>query len=407
MGMVYQNPLPRPAHGHHQRRQRRRKAPRRRGLPLREDPCPRARAAHEDRNTPRLPRHAPPVLFRAACSSGSRSRRPSRTIRPLVLLDEVTSGLDVSVQARVLDLIRELQRELGISMIVVSHDMGVIRLLANSTAGHEERAHRRAGADRPDPRGSAASLFAAAGPLDAVMAREARRDPLRALSKTFTMHVRGGRRIEAFPDISFALGEGEFLGISGPSGSGKSSLLKCIYRTYLPTSGALWYTDARAEPGTSSGRTSRRSSGCAGRRSATSRSSSPSSPVSPRWIRSSTAWRPGGSTAERARSRPGSFSNGCGYRGRCGRCFPPTFSGGEKQRINIIHAVIARPRLLLLDEPTASLDAESAREAISLITELKEGGTTMIGVFHDPGLLARLSDAVVEMAACGQAEACR
>ena len=52
---------------------------------------------------------------------------------PLVLLDEVTSGLDVSVQARVLDLIRELQRERGISMIVVSHDMGVIRLLADRT----------------------------------------------------------------------------------------------------------------------------------------------------------------------------------------------------------------------------------------------------------------------------------
>jgi putative phosphonate transport system ATP-binding protein len=52
---------------------------------------------------------------------------------PLVLLDEVTSGLDVSVQARVLDLIRELQRELGISMVVVSHDMGVIRLLADRT----------------------------------------------------------------------------------------------------------------------------------------------------------------------------------------------------------------------------------------------------------------------------------
>jgi len=52
---------------------------------------------------------------------------------PLVLLDEVTSGLDVSVQARVLDLIRELQRELGISMIIVSHDMGVIRLLADRT----------------------------------------------------------------------------------------------------------------------------------------------------------------------------------------------------------------------------------------------------------------------------------
>ena len=77
--------------------------------------------------------------------------------------------------------------------------------------------------------------------------------------------------------------------------------------------------------------------------------------------------------------------------------FPSTFSGGEKQRINIIHAVIAQPRLLLLDEPTASLDAASAREAVSLILELKSQGTAMIGVFHDAALLSRLSDQVVEM----------
>ena len=77
--------------------------------------------------------------------------------------------------------------------------------------------------------------------------------------------------------------------------------------------------------------------------------------------------------------------------------FPSTFSGGEKQRINIIHAVIAQPRLLLLDEPTASLDSDSAREAIALILELKGQGTAMIGVFHDAALLSRLSDQIVEM----------
>jgi alpha-D-ribose 1-methylphosphonate 5-triphosphate synthase subunit PhnL len=77
--------------------------------------------------------------------------------------------------------------------------------------------------------------------------------------------------------------------------------------------------------------------------------------------------------------------------------FPSTFSGGEKQRINIIHAIIAQPRLLLLDEPTASLDAASAREVVSLILELKGQGTAMIGVFHDIELLSRLSDSLIEM----------
>lgn len=76
---------------------------------------------------------------------------------------------------------------------------------------------------------------------------------------------------------------------------------------------------------------------------------------------------------------------------------PSTFSGGEKQRINIIHAVAARPRLLLLDEPTASLDAAAAAEVVSIIKELKEEGTAMIGIFHDRALLMSLSDQVIEM----------
>ena len=68
-----------------------------------------------------------------------------------------------------------------------------------------------------------------------------------SLSKTFVMHVRGGTRLEAFRDVSFTAEKGTFLGIRGPSGSGKSSLLKCLYRTYVPSSGEIWYTDGGRE----------------------------------------------------------------------------------------------------------------------------------------------------------------
>ena len=71
-----------------------------------------------------------------------------------------------------------------------------------------------------------------------------------SLSKTFVMHVRGGTRLEAFRDVSFTAEKGTFLGISGPSGSGKSSLLKCLYRTYVPSSGEIWYTDGGRRPAT-------------------------------------------------------------------------------------------------------------------------------------------------------------
>jgi len=72
--------------------------------------------------------------------------------------------------------------------------------------------------------------------------------------------------------------------------------------------------------------------------------------------------------------------------------YPSTFSGGEKQRLNILHAIITKPRLLLLDEPTASLDKGYKERIMEMILALKAEGTAMIGVFHDRDALLKLSD---------------
>lgn len=218
-----------------------------------------------------------------------------------------------------------------------------------------------------------------------------------ALSKTFLMHMRGGTRIEAFRDVSFTLAEGQFLGVSGPSGSGKSSLLKCLYRTYLPSAGAIWYTDRRSETRDLAATDEhvilnlrRQEIGYV----------SQFFPVIPRVSALNTI---ANGMVARGFARPESEKRARELLERLAipralwDMFPSTFSGGEKQRINIIHATIAQPRLLLLDEPTASLDAASAREAVSLILELKKQGTAMIGVFHDVELLSRLSDQLIEM----------
>ena len=76
---------------------------------------------------------------------------------------------------------------------------------------------------------------------------------------------------------------------------------------------------------------------------------------------------------------------------------PATFSGGEKQRINLARGLIARPRLLLLDEPTASLDAATTEHVIALIQEMKQDGIGMIAIFHHAALVERLADAVVAL----------
>jgi alpha-D-ribose 1-methylphosphonate 5-triphosphate synthase subunit PhnL len=217
------------------------------------------------------------------------------------------------------------------------------------------------------------------------------------LSKTFHMHVRGGTRIEAFRDVSFEVEKGQFLGVSGPSGSGKSSLLKCLYRTYLPSSGEIWYTDGTSE--TRNLAEADEHSILALRRQEIGYVSQ-FFPVIPRVSALDTI---ANGMVARGFHRPESEKRARDLLQRLAiprslwDMFPSTFSGGEKQRINIIHAVIAQPRLLFLDEPTASLDAASAHEAVSLILELKSQGTAMIGVLHDTALLSRLSDRIVEM----------
>jgi alpha-D-ribose 1-methylphosphonate 5-triphosphate synthase subunit PhnL len=221
------------------------------------------------------------------------------------------------------------------------------------------------------------------------------------LSKSFLMHMRGGTRIQAFRNVSFQLSEGEFLGISGPSGSGKSSLLKCLYRTYLPSAGAIWYTDAAAE--TQDLAIADEHAILRLRRNEIGHISQ-FFPVIPRVSALDTI-----ADSMVARGFPREASLGRA-RELLDRLFiprslwalsPSTFSGGEKQRVNIIHAIIARPRLLLLDEPTSSLDAATAREAVSLIRELKGEGTAMIGIFHDTALLRSLADQMIAMAPVG------
>ena len=78
---------------------------------------------------------------------------------------------------------------------------------------------------------------------------------------------------------------------------------------------------------------------------------------------------------------------------------PSTFSGGEQQRINLAKALITQPRLLLLDEPTASLDGETKKIVMQALSQLKKQGTTIIGIFHDKEVMNRLVDRVFTMTA--------
>jgi alpha-D-ribose 1-methylphosphonate 5-triphosphate synthase subunit PhnL len=77
--------------------------------------------------------------------------------------------------------------------------------------------------------------------------------------------------------------------------------------------------------------------------------------------------------------------------------YPATFSGGEQQRVNIAKAVIWKPRLLLLDEPTASLDLQATAVVMEILRELKKEGTTMIGIFHRQDMVRQITDRLYEI----------
>lgn len=215
------------------------------------------------------------------------------------------------------------------------------------------------------------------------------------LSKDFTLHILGGKNISACRNVSFSVPKGGFLGLSGPSGTGKSTVLKCIYRTYLPGSGSVWYDSAeygRIDLATLPDRAvidiRTREIGYV----------SQFLKVIPRVSALDVVMEPilarNGVSRDEARIRAVGLLKRLRIPEHLFDAYPATFSGGEQQRINIAHAVSWKPRLLLLDEPTASLDSGSVDLVLEILRELRQEGTTMIGIFHDTELMESVTDSV-------------
>jgi alpha-D-ribose 1-methylphosphonate 5-triphosphate synthase subunit PhnL len=216
------------------------------------------------------------------------------------------------------------------------------------------------------------------------------------LRKEFTMHTVGDTHVVGFADVSFAVEPGEFLAVVGESGSGKSSLLKSIYRTYEPTSGRI---DYRSTGGVVDLAT------CPERRVLDLRRSEigyasqfldeiprvPAVDVVARPLRES------GVDPGDARGTAADLLDALELPHDLFEAFPATFSGGERQRVNLARAIAPRPRLLLLDEPTSALDPETRASAIDLLDAHLDDNTTILGVFHDRAVVERLADRVLVM----------
>ncbi|MDD2458791.1 MAG: phosphonate C-P lyase system protein PhnL [Eubacteriales bacterium] len=218
------------------------------------------------------------------------------------------------------------------------------------------------------------------------------------IAKTFHLHQQN-KTIHALKPTSFSVTAGEFVGITGKSGSGKSTILKSIYRTYLPQTGSILYDSARF--------------GLLDLAQASERQMvylrkfeigyvSQFLQVMPRTTAREIieqAVLEMGHPQEVAATRAIEMLRHFDLGQDLWDSFPATFSGGEKLRLNLARAMVKHPRLLLLDEPTASLDAQSKIRVRELIERLKSEGTTMIGIFHDIEFMEGLCDREYNMQA--------
>ena len=214
------------------------------------------------------------------------------------------------------------------------------------------------------------------------------------LSKTFDMHVLGDKQVVGLDDVSFDVENGEFLAVVGESGSGKSSLLKCIYRTYEPSSGTVVYHGADEDVDLAS---------CDDREVIGLREDAigytsqfldeiprvPAVDVVARPLREQ------GLPMDDAREHAEMLLSRLQLPEELWDAYPATFSGGERQRVNLAQAIAPKPALLLLDEPTSALDPETRQAAIDLLEAHLDDGTTVVGVFHNTEVVEAVADRVV------------
>ncbi|WP_150525648.1 phosphonate C-P lyase system protein PhnL [Roseibium sediminis] len=215
-------------------------------------------------------------------------------------------------------------------------------------------------------------------------------------TKSFTMHMRGGMEIPVVAKVGFHVGKGECAVLGGPSGIGKSSILKMIYGNYLADSGQILVQHhgetvdiVTAEPRKII-EIRRESIGYV----------SQFLRVLPRVSALDVVAEPltsNGTEQAQAYERASVLLERLNLPERLWSLPPATFSGGEQQRVNIARGFVTDHPVLLLDEPTASLDAANRKVVIDLINEKKATGAALLGIFHDQDVREAVADRVIDV----------
>jgi peptide/nickel transport system ATP-binding protein len=311
----------------------------------------------------------------------------------ILVADEPTSALDVTVQAQILDLLDDLRADTGMSLILVTHDLGVVarsvddvvvmrdgRLVEHgpvrSVLSHPAEPYTR-------------DLLAAVPRLEAPRApRRPIKDvePLMVLNDIRRLFPRSGRglrreQLAAVDGVSLDLRRGETLGVVGESGSGKTTLARIMVGLLPPSSGTVRYD------------------GSPGDRQLVFQD--PVSSLNPRRTVGDTIADPlrvHGASDSDARARVRELMERVGVAPDRHDRYPHEFSGGQRQRIGIARALTLRPRLLVCDEPVSALDVSTQAQILALLEDLREEyDLTIVFVSHDLAVVRQISDRVAVM----------
>jgi alpha-D-ribose 1-methylphosphonate 5-triphosphate synthase subunit PhnL len=223
---------------------------------------------------------------------------------------------------------------------------------------------------------------------------------IEGLEKCFFQHEQQ-KTIPSATNIHLKVYPGNLVALVGPTGSGKTSVLKAVYRTYLPSRGRILYRTASGNEEDMATADEHRVLELRKQEigfvtqflQALPRQSALDVVAQPLYAN--------GLSREEGRDGAARLLSRLELPERLWSLSPLAFSGGEKQRVNLARGIIAQPRLLLMDEPTASLDPATCDLVATIIQETKAAGTGMLAVLHDPGLVERLADTTIRLASAG------
>jgi oligopeptide transport system ATP-binding protein len=322
----------------------------------------------------------------------------------ILIADEPTTALDVTIQAQILDLLKDLQRRFGMAIVFISHDLNIVRRFASRVLVMRRGEVVETGLSAAvfsNPQHAYTRMLLAAEPTG-TKAPPPPGSPLlltgQGVGVTFQLagaFGRPGLSIRAVDRVSLALKQGQTIGIVGESGSGKSTLGRALLRL-LPCEGRIVF--AGSDISAASQRSLRPL-----RRQMQLVFQDPYGSLSPRMTvgdivtEGLLVHEPSLSKAARDQRAIAALKEvdlDPAARNR----YPHEFSGGQRQRIAIARAIILKPKLLVLDEPTSALDRSVQKHIVELLRDLQAAhGLAFLFISHDLAVVRALADHVIVM----------